>query len=125
MDRRNSIVNIFLSVIVLFLTATFVSGQSDETPNTSKSEKDRPVKILNRPRVRFPDECARGSGTVRLKATFDKSAKITNVVVFSSASSCLAFEAAVVEAARQIKFKPAVKNGEAVTVVLTLDYSFQ
>jgi len=118
-------VNSFFFVIVLILTAPFVSGQSDETTNSKKPEKDRPVKILNRPRVHFPHECARGSGTVRLKATFDKSAKITNVVVFSSSSSCPAYEGAAIDAAREIKFKPAVKNGEAVTVVLTLDYSFQ
>lgn len=60
----------------------------------------------------------------KLRATFDKSAKVTDVVVTQS-SGCEAFDKNAIRAARGIKFKPATKNGEAVSISKPLEYQFK
>jgi TonB family protein len=59
----------------------------------------------------------------RLKVTFDKSGKVTNVDV-ARPSGCSAFDRNAVKAAKKIKFEPAIKNGEAITMVKQVEYVY-
>jgi TonB family protein len=59
---------------------------------------------------------------VRLRATFHESGVITEVVV-SQPSGCEYLDTEAVKVAKQIKFEPAIKNGQPATVVITLEYS--
>ena len=90
---------------------------------TKKQEKDRSVKIINRPRVQLGN-CSEAYGLTRVKATFDKSAVVIDVVIIIP-SGCASFDNNVVDAAKQIKFKPAIKNGEPATVILTVEYTYR
>lgn len=111
--------------LITFIFFTVVSaGTTNAQTNGSdkKQAEDQPLKITAKPRVELGD-CPQAAGTARLKSTFDKTGKITAVEIVSS-SGCRDFDNNAVRAAKRIKFKPAIKNGEPVTVVKTLEYSF-
>ena len=135
----------FIASVCLFLlfclTANAQSGRKSVQPNepqtqTEEKQADKkdekrgeiqPVKIFRRP---APDAsvaayCFRKEGfdfvkTV-LRVTFDATAKITEVEV-KTASGCNAFDAESVDAARRIKFEPAVQNGKPISVTKTVAY---
>ena len=116
---------ILISAILLFafVFATDSSAQTNETPDSpSKQEKDRPVRIKKKPRASAAN-CSSSQGLTRLKVTFDKSAKITDVLVVIS-SGCSGFDKNAIRAARRIKFEPAIKDGEAITQVMTFEYTY-
>jgi TonB family protein len=67
--------------------------------------------------------CPQSSGVVSLDVTFDKSAKVTDVVIKRS-SNCSDFDNNAVKAARKIKFEPAKSDGQPISVTKTVTYSF-
>ena len=109
-------------IIFVFLFAGTAMSQEGGSKK-DKSLKDSPIKIKNKPSAAYGTKCPNGGGTTVLKVTFDKSAKVTNVLMVSS-SGCDAFDRSAIKAASNIKFKPAVKNGEPVTIVKTATYTF-
>ncbi|HEX8248890.1 MAG TPA: energy transducer TonB [Pyrinomonadaceae bacterium] len=124
-----------VAVLFSFLFFAFVfagtsnaqtNNQTDSTENqkTAGQLPDQPLKIEKKPHSRTDGRCSTASGTIRLRVTFDKSAKVTNVEIVSP-SSCSYFDEQAVKAAKKIKFKPAIKNGEAVTVVKPVEYNFR
>ena len=130
-----------LFTLLFCFTANAQSGRKSapsNTPPTQTEEKQadkkdeprgeiQPVKIFKRP---VPDAsvaayCFRKEGfdfvkTV-LRLTFDATAKITDVEV-KSASGCNAFDKESVNAARRIKFEPAVQDGKPISVTKTIVY---
>jgi TonB family protein len=109
--------------VTLFLTM-FLFGTVNAQDSTSKEKpKDRPLEIKSKPPTQIPD-CKQSSGIVRLKVTFDKSEKITNVEIASS-SGCDDFDKSAIRVAKRIKFKVAIKDGEPVTVTKLIEYSFK
>jgi TonB family protein len=68
-----------------------------------------------------PDEVT-PSGIVRLRAVLSYTGEVKEITVLKSLPGGLNEKA--VEAARQIKFTPARKNGRAVSQYVTLEYSF-
>ncbi len=118
-------------VALLIFTMTIVvasNGQSNDNSNASKKQpdrqqsKDQPVKIKSKPVIRM-GRCSESSGLVTLRATFDKSAVVTKVEIVKS-SDCDSFDKNAVKAAQGIKFSPAIKNGEPVTINKIVQYSF-
>jgi TonB family protein len=105
-----------------FLCLLFVSLSSAQTVNISRKKADKPLKILNKPVVKF-GRCDRSSGITKLRVTFDKTAKITDATIIQS-SGCEDFDRNALKAARGIKFKPAIKDGEEITVTKPVEYSF-
>jgi len=81
------------------------------------------LEIKSKPRAEMGD-CLQSSGLTRLRVTFDKTAKVTFAEIVI-ASGCEGFDKRAIKAAKGIKFKPAVKNGEPVTVVKSVEYIFQ
>jgi TonB family protein len=61
-------------------------------------------------------------GTVVLRCVFSSTGEVTNIVVVSRLPDGLTEKA--IEAARLIKFKPATKNGKAVSMYMQLEYNF-
>lgn len=104
--------------------------QTEEKKEAETQEKDgeiKPVKLLNKPApdVEVFAGCFRREGftlaqTV-LRVTFDASAEITKVEIAKS-SGCKDFDEESIEAARRIKFEPAVKNGKPITTVRNILY---
>lgn len=110
------------------LTLTIVFGASvDAQPNGQASQSkgqnaDKPLKITKKPQPSARG-CQPGNGRMQLRATFDKSAVVTNIEL-KSASGCDAFDRSAMQAAKNIKFEPATKDGNAVTVVRTVEYVY-
>ena len=68
-------------------------------------------------------------GTVRLKVVFLESGEVGDVTFVSESSkkkklSKAGLVAKAIEAARNIKFEPAKRNGKSVTTVATVEYTF-
>ncbi len=84
---------------------------------------DLPVKILEKPRpMLFPDGQDCSQGKVVLRVTFLTSGKIGSISVISGLGS--GKTEAAIEAAKKIKFEPAIKDQKRVSVTKTVDYSF-
>lgn len=91
-----------------------------------KKEKsyDTNIKIHSQPHPSFTNR-ARSvgiSGKIILAVEFSETGKVENVLVLKSLGYGLDEKA--IEASRSIKFEPAKKNGEAVSVVKRVEYSF-
>lgn len=90
-------------------------------PAVAVTEK---LKILSQPKPGYTDEARKNniSGKVRLKVTFSASGQISGVSVVSGLPYGLTEKA--IAAARQISFTPEKRNGAAVSMNRTIEYSF-
>lgn len=79
------------------------------------SEVTKPAVIIERPKVEYRKEAGEKDvdGVVVIKLVLASTGKVTNVEVAEGLS--LAQNNAAIRAARQIRFMPAVKNGEPVS----------
>jgi periplasmic protein TonB len=103
---------LFSTVILSLIFVAAVNAQTDKA-----------LKIISKPTA-SPRDCPRSSsGTAVVRVTFDKTGKITDTELVRS-SACSSFDSSAVDAARRIKFEPAVKNGEAVTVSKPVEYKY-
>ncbi len=112
---------------LLFLFAGVSHAQTDNSVNSSQksNQEEKPLKIKNKPQVQYKSEdCDVSKSFVNLKVTFDKSGKITKAEIAKS-SGCEKFDRQALSAARKIKFTPARKNGEPITVTKTVQYTFE
>lgn len=106
------------------------SGTTESTENkqTRKpvvpSKNTQGIMILSKPKPEYTDKARQDniSGRVLLRITFKKNGKIGDVKVVSGLAGGLTEMA--VEAAKSIKFKPAIKNGKPYTVTKTVEYTF-
>jgi len=83
-----------------------------------------PFRIISKPRPGYTDAARQNqvTGVVRLKVTFLASGAIGSIAPVSGLPYGLTEQA--ISAARQIKFEPQKKNGSAVAVTKTIEYSF-
>jgi len=124
--KRTSIILAILLFTIIFAGAVNAQDKDDSNKIETKIEKqeyDQNIKIKKKPRVGTARFCSQSSGVVRLRVTFDKSAQVTNVETVSS-SGCDRFDRNAVSAAKKIKFEPAIKNGEPITVTRLVEYIF-
>lgn len=112
-----------LMLFVVSKAQTNDSSKAAQKQNDDASRQDKPVRIKNKPQASIGN-CPQTSGVATLRATFDKSAKITDVEIVAS-SGCDSFDKKAVKAAKAIKFEPALKNGEIITLIKQLQYSFR
>lgn len=87
-------------------------------------EVDQKARVHARPEPQYTAEARENGteGTVMLRAVFSASGQVTNIRVMSGLSDGLTERA--IEAARQIKFTPALKDGRAVPQYIQLEYNF-
>ncbi len=88
-------------------------------------QEDKPLRILEKPQLAYPVPdtgtiCVQG--TVTLRVEFLASSKIGKISPVSSLGYGLTENA--MEAAKKIKFEPAVKNGKPITVTKPIQFSF-
>lgn len=109
-------------VLTLFVFGSvFVAGTID----TTAQQADRALKILKKPNAKTDGECGKtGEGRIRVRVTFGTEAKVTNVEIVDK-STCSTFDKNAVKAAYRIKFEPAIKNGEAITVTKLVEYKYE
>jgi len=125
----NQIVLLVL-ILVNFSTLSFAQKPTEiskqSKTNLSKSALTKiPVKILYKPQAAYPNQnkgtvCIQG--TVRIRVEFLESGEIRQIVVVSGLPYGASENA--VEAAKKIKFIPAKKNGQTVTTVRVISFSF-
>jgi TonB family protein len=88
------------------------------------SSVDVKVRILKRPEPSYSGEARSAGieGTVVLLAVFAADGKVKNILVLQSPGYGLTENA--INAARQIRFEPAIKDGKPVSTVLRIEYNF-
>ncbi|HEX8263871.1 MAG TPA: energy transducer TonB [Pyrinomonadaceae bacterium] len=128
---KNTSVTILTFFCLIFLFVGAANAQEGNSQNSTgkaqekeqKQEKDSPLKIIRKPVVSRV-ECGQEYGLTRLRVTFDKSAKVTETAIVAS-SGCDKFDEEALKAASQIKFKPAIRDGEPVTTTKLVEYNFR
>jgi TonB family protein len=90
-------------------------------PPHAVSQKAR---ILSKPEPQYTEDARRNlvSGTVIIKAVFSAYGQVTNIQAVSGLPFGLTEKA--VAAARQIRFEPAVKDGQKVAQYIQIEYNF-
>ncbi len=116
---KKQIFMFFAAGFLSFAAAVSTNAQTDTQTNQSVV---KPVKIKKKPKVQLVT-CGQSVGLVQLRVTFDKSAKITEIELVKS-SGCEGFDQNAIRAARGIRFEPAIKDGEAITVTKPVEYRF-
>ncbi len=106
--------------------AAQTSGAAAAEQEKTFSPKDvtRKAKIIWRPEPIYTETARKNevTGTVVIRAVFSSSGQVTNVRVVSGPDDGLAENA--VEAARSIRFFPAVKDGRIVSQYIQIEYNF-
>jgi TonB family protein len=85
---------------------------------------DRKARLVSRPEPMMTEEAKLNNvqGNVVLRMTLTADGKVTNIRVIAGLPYGLSEKA--VEAARQIKFEPAMKDGRAVSQYIQIEYNF-
>lgn len=115
--------------VILLLGLAFTAKSNGQTINPSNSSanqisEDKPLEIKSKPPAYSRGGCDQTNGVVRLRVTFDKSKKVKDAEIVKS-SGCERFDRNALAAAKKIKFNPALKNGEPVTVTKLVEYTFE
>jgi protein TonB len=119
-------------------TGNSVYGKANTTavdPNSVKAYRapkyvppggaDTDPEVIGDVKIPYPEEAKRADveGPVRLKITVDFEGHVTEVIVMSGPGYGL--DAAAAAALKKFKFRPAMKNGEAVSTTFVYTYRFQ
>ena len=111
-----------VGVIALLLFASFsLYGQSECADGPTP--KDRRLKIIEKPKATYPKgENIEVRGTVTLRVEFLSNSTIGKISVIKGLPHGLTEQA--IAAARKMKFEPAVKDCDLITVFMPVSYSF-
>lgn len=116
-----------VSIILFIVTLTFAQKKEtvEKVEGRKNSRTDKPLKIIKIPRPKYPayeGGVISARGIVRIKVQFLASGKIGEVVPVTRLGYGLTESA--IEAAKEIKFEPEIKNGKAVTVIKVIPFNF-
>jgi TonB family protein len=103
-------------------SSTNSNQQSDETIY-KQSEVDQKAKIINKPIPSTDRMCDNDNGLVRVRVVLLKSGKVGDVESVKS-SECEHFNENSLDSARKIKFSPALKDGQPVSVSVMIEYKY-
>ena len=80
--------------------------------------------MLSKPEPQYTEEARRNgiTGTVILRVVFSRTGEVTNIRALQPLGGGLTEKA--IAAARQIRFVPARKNGQPVSMYMQLEYNF-
>lgn len=87
-------------------------------------EVNERARVLSKPEPQYTEEARRNglTGTVILRVVFSRAGEVTNIRAVQSLGGGLTEKA--IGAARQIRFVPARKNGQPVSMYMQLEYNF-
>jgi TonB family protein len=96
----------------------------DPNRTYSAPEVSERARVLSKPEPQYTEEARRNSitGTVILRVVFSRTGEVTNIRALQSLGGGLTEKA--MAAARQIRFVPARKNGQPVSMYMQLEYNF-
>lgn len=98
--------------------------KSDDEKVYKQSEVDQKAKIVKKPIPSTDRMCGNDSGFVRVSVVLHKSGKVGDVKSLKS-SECQRFNENSLDSARKIKFNPAVKDGQPVSVSMMVEYTYR
>ncbi len=96
----------------------------DDEKVYKQSEVDQKAKITKRPHPSTDRMCSNDSGLVRVLVVLHKSGKVSDVKSLKS-SECQRFNENSLDSAKKIKFNPAVKDGQPVSVSVMVEFKYQ
>ncbi len=104
-------------------------GGARDNPNEvdrvySSPEVTTRARVLSKPEPQYTEEARRNqiTGMVILRVVFSRSGEVTNIRAIQTLSDGLTEKA--IAAARKIRFVPATRNGQAVSMYMQLEYNF-
>lgn len=99
-------------------------GGGGGKPIYSSREVDLRAQVLSKPEPKYTEEARKNkvTGTVIIRAIFSSDGTVKNINTTRGLPNGLTEKA--IEAARQIKFKPAMKDGKPVSTWMQLEYNF-
>lgn len=106
-------------------TGTGLDPNSRETtPPPGPTGPTRGLQIISKPRHKYTDLARQNGtqGTVELRITFLANGEIGTICIVKGLPDGLTEEA--IAAVRQIRFQPAMRNGQAYSVTRTISFSF-
>jgi TonB family protein len=82
------------------------------------------ARVLSKPEPQYTEQARRDNvtGTVVLRAVFSRTGQVTNIQVIQKLGDGLTERA--IAAAKQIRFVPATRNGQPVSMYMQLEYNF-
>jgi protein TonB len=97
----------------------------DETPPPDFAPYEKAPQIIKRTHPIYPEKARKAglNGTVWVKIWVDKSGKPLQVIIQKSDSDV--FDQAAIDAAKQLLFTPALRNGEPVDCWVSLPFHFR
>ena len=104
-------------------TATSIQKNDDEKIY-KQSEVDQKAKIIKRSHPSTDRMCNNDSGLVRVLVVLHKAGKVGDVKSLKS-SECQRFNENSLDSARKIKFNPAIKDGQPVSVTVMVEFKYQ
>jgi TonB family protein len=121
-----------LFMLLLFLGNSFAQNNSSVTSIQKsedekvykQSEVDQKAKIIKRPHPSTDRMCGNDSGFVRVSVVLHKSGKVGDVKSLKS-SECQRFNENSLDSAKKIKYNPAVKDGQPVSVSVLVEYTYR
>jgi TonB family protein len=124
MKRVNFFSLVFVSIVIgNAWSFSFAQSSQAEVPSKGSQVGQKAV-VTKKPEPKYTKEAKqlRITGTVVLRCVFRASGKITDIAVIQGLPNGLTERA--IEAARKIKFKPAIKDGHPVSMWMQLEYNF-
>lgn len=119
---------LFVLIVLALCFTVAVNAQTNEKQNENgKKLKDRPLKITKAAHLdssvfgRCSMDSQGSEFVVRLRVTFHSSGEITDVSVFNK-SGCEYLDKEGMRLAKKIKFKPAIKDGEFLTITKMIEF---
>ena len=100
------------------------SDRDDPDRVYSSPQVTERARVLSKPEPQYTEEARRSSvtGTVVLRVVFSRTGEVTNIRAMQSLGGGLTEKA--IAAARQIRFVPARRNGQPVSMYMQLEYNF-
>ncbi len=108
-----------------------IGGSTGDNPNPDDPDRVYPssqvterARVISKPEPQYTEEARRSqiTGTVILRVVFSRSGEVTNIRALQPLGGGLTEKA--MAAARQIRFVPARRNGQAVSMYMQLEYNF-
>jgi len=98
--------------------------KNDDEKIYKQSEVDQKAKITKRSHPSTDRMCSNDSGLVRVLVVLHKSGKVSDVKSLKS-SECQRFNENSLDSAKKIKFNPAVKDGQPVSVSVMVEFTYR
>ncbi len=112
----------FLLLFSIFTASVSTAAAQQSSDSVPIESQDRNLKILYKPKPGWPDTAACFQGTVILRIQFLAIGKLGTIQVVKGMPFGASKKA--IEAAERIRFLPAIKDGNAITVYKQVEFSF-